>query len=228
MKPYRDLWVGALVVIVLVAALATLLSSRARLLLAGTKPAPERRVTWVEVPASTVSPAPVVTTPVTPSAAPRFTLDFGTFVAVKDVEDAERHLKAAGVDTVRYHDTATVSVYVLKVGQFSSAEEAAEGLRALNARYPSVPLGRVEREAEQRVTIVAEASHVLRDAVVLAERLRRDGIPVRLQTSGTDRGIVGLRLKGDYDAGTTRSKERELARRGFPSSVVRATPEPSS
>lgn len=232
-KRYRDGWVGAVLVAVLIALLISLVPSRVSRVMARFKRPPERAVTWVEVPTfaavSSVPSTPPVPSragnppaPPTPEvpAAQRFTIDFGTFPDPKALEDAERRLKDAGAETVRYRAPSTVAVYVLKIGEFSTTKEATEALGDLQKRHPALALGHVDPESH-RATIVPDKRFLLREAVAFAEELRRSGVSVRLQTARGDEPLFGLRLKGDFDATTARAKGRALERQGFGNSVIR-------
>lgn len=249
-KRYRDGWIGAALVAVLIALLISLVPSRVSRVMARFKRPPERAVTWVEVPTfaavspvpstpSVPSPAedpPIAPPPSAPAATPRsaapapptaevpaaqrFTIDFGTFPDLKDLEDAERRLKDAGAETVRYRAPSTVAVYVLKIGDFSTTEEAKEALSDLQKRHPALALGHTEPDS-QRTTIVPDKRFRLREAVAFAEDLRRAGVLVRLQPAREGEPLFGLRLKSDFDATTARAKGRQLERRGFGNSVIR-------
>lgn len=241
-KRYRDGWIGAVLVAVLITVLISLVPSRVSRMLALFERPPRRAVTWVEVPtfaaiptipatpsaAAPVEERPLARSPGAPALIPRprvpappvaaksaarFTIDFGTFLDPTDLEDAERRLKDAGAETVRYRAGSTVALYVLKIDDLSEGERASHVQRADTALTPA--------------QTVPDKPLRLREAVARAEELRRAGLPVRLQTAREEEPLFGLRLKGDFDATIARAKGHELEGKGFQNSVIRTAP-PSS
>lgn len=185
---------------------------------------------WIP-PAPTAAPPP--TPPVgpftleatQPAAEPRpraFTVDFGPFITASEAEEVETRLNGLGVSTIRYRTRSGSALYAVEIGDFPTPTEARETMEQLRRRHPTLPLGRLPREAEERVTIVVGPLYPLREAVALAGQLRTDGFATRIKTARAGAPLFRVRLATAYDLKTARERSQELRERGFPNAVVPA------
>jgi hypothetical protein len=252
MKKYVHTRLGLGFLGFLVAWLLLMLPSRVALLRDTLRPPGSRTVTWTEIQAQTPiadapSPSgtadssagprtsetaaqPPATTPASPLPAvpteePKseaFTLDFGPFATAREADEVEDRLNQLGASTVRYRKRSDSALYAVKIGEFGTPAQARESMEQLRLRYPTLPIGKLEQEADGRISIAVDARYPLREAVALAEGLRREGFQLRIKTTRGAAPLFTLRLAKSYDLKTAQEKSREFLDQGLPNVVVPA------
>ncbi len=242
MKKHAHTWLGLGLLLFLVAVLLALLPSRLTLLRSKSRLSIPLAVTWTEiqVPEPTVkggrprgsepSRAPAGAPPAPQAPPPQaerpgaFTLEFGTFVIAREVEEVENRLNQLGAPTLRLRKHSDSALYAVKIGEFRTPAQAKEAMEQLRLRHPTLPLGKLEGVAEEQITIVVDGLYPLREAVALAEQLRADGFTVRIETARRGAPLFTLRLAKTFDLKTAQEKSREFRDQGVPNAVVPVEP----
>lgn len=243
MKKYSHTWLGFGLLFLLVAVLLAILPSRAALLRDRFRLPGAPAITWTEtVPTPKVKESPPPPKPKpslepgssAPSARPRavapaapqgaFTLDFGPFATASEADEVENRLNQLGASTVRYRKGSASALYALKVGEFGTPVEARERMAELRLRHPTLPIGKLEQEADGSFAIAMDSHYPLREAVTLAERLKAEGVAVRIKKARGTAPLFTLRLATPYDLKTAQEKSREFRNQGLPNAVVPAAP----
>lgn len=192
------------------------------------QPAPSSKPRAVETPSQAPAVArepPQAPPPQAEQKPGAFTLDFGTFVTAREAEEVEHRLNQLGASTLRLRKRSDSALYTVKIGEFRTPAQAKEPMEQLRLRHPSLPLGKLEREAEEKIMIVVDALYPLREAVALAGRLRTEGLTVRIETARGAAPLFTLRLAKTYDLlRTAQEKSREFRDQGFPNAVVPVEP----
>lgn len=238
--------IGVVVVAVLAAVSPAFFPFRALGLRDRSASGPPRALRWEEVsstPSPPPPPSPAVTReraelratarPVEPPAdqatkgqpPATFTLRFGPFATLEEVEDVERRLDQVGVSTLRHRVRSDSALYKVTVGEFWTPEQAEAALEQLRSRHPRLPLGRLEMESGGRIVIPVGPFQPLLDANALAHRLRADGLrTVGVRTAPDPASLIVLRLRTAYDLKAAQEKSRELREQGVANAVVPVQP----
>lgn len=244
MKKYSHTWLGFGLLFLLVAVLLAILPSRAALLRDRLRLQRSPAITWTEmpIPAPKVqesaeprkpepprepgSSAPPTKPPAVAPSAPQgaFTLDFGPFATASEADEVENRLNQLGASTVRYRKRSDSALYAVKVGEFGTPAEARERMAELRLRHPTLPLGKLEQDADGSFTIAVDSHFQLREAVALAEQLKAEGFAVRIKKARGAAPLFTLRLATTSDLKTAQEKSRELRNQGLPNTVVPAAP----
>ncbi|MFQ5524579.1 MAG: SPOR domain-containing protein, partial [Acidimicrobiia bacterium] len=153
-----------------------------------------------------------------------YTLDFGAFLTAVEANKVESQLNQLGASTIRYRKRSDRALYALRVGKFRTPAQARESMDRLKLRLPILSLRKVESQVKGQFTILLDSLYPLREAVVLAGRLRQEGLAVRIKTTEVAAPLFTLRLKESYDRKTGEEKSREFRTRGLPNALVPVEP----
>jgi hypothetical protein len=149
--------------------------------------------------------------------AERFAVELESFFTDADAERIERRLNHAGYQTVRFRqDLRGSSVYTVIVERMAGRPEA----NAVLVTLRDAGLDGIVREADDGLSVRADATLALRGAVRLAQRLRTAGYQVRVLAEPGPAALFILR-HGNFSSRPEAEQVGEaLEHLGLPNQIV--------